>query len=1226
MFLKINKYSILIFALCFFVAAAFIENKLLKKHPEKHLIEDFQENLQQKEKELNLLLDQITALAKKENFDGNFADQLNLTQLNPDLLEKKGFGFLVYREGNLHYWSDRSIAFYGDISEINLGKPILQLPNGYYLAVKKQVDGYTVFGLHLIKHHYQVENKYLKNKFSEGYTLPGEYEVDLTYEEGDYSVYNTKNEFLFSIHPKGTYLCTTRQLYIPGIIYFFGLLILLLYFRREFTASTAPFFLKLFSLAVVLFLVYWLHLIFHIPKVFFLLRFFSPSVFALNYWLPSLGDFFLLSIFFLFLLYHFGKHLDISQLQKESMVSVKAMGILLLLFSGSTYLLIQFFIQKLIFNSTISFSLHRIIEISTQSVLAIFSVGLLLLAVIYLTIKIVEQIRDKFRLGVLIAISLLISLFLASVQYFTQHVVFCQSLLLFFILVILTALFNKIYLQRFTLSYFIIFIAVAVIYSLNIFYTTTAAKQRDEQKLMAVTLVDERDPAAEVFLAEIQKSIQVDSAIPRLLIDENEAELMKYIEETYFSSYFRQYEVRFFICSGSDSIDVEMYNRTELCIDFFENMINSQGVRIPGTNFYFMNNMNGRISYTGWLNYQGYSEIRGVSIFIELNSELLFEGIGFPELLIDKSMAKPENYKKYSYAKYYGGELTDKHGDYNYNFFVHTYVHSDREFEYNRWDGMEHLIYNTREDNYVIVSRELFNLVDYLISFPYLFVFYFILILIILIVENRAIRKRSTKIDLKFRIQAAIISIVFISLLVVATATIGYNVKQYKEKHQNDLNEKMVSIAAEIDLRLDEVKDMTPGLIDWLNAEVTKLSNIFRTDINIYGTDGNIIASSRPEIYQRGIISARVNSQAYHEIFNNFQINYFQPEKIGMMSYLSAYRPVINNTGKFLGVLNLPYFIRQDLYSQELSTIIVAFINLYVLLFLASIIVAVIIANQITRPLVLIQDNLRKIKLGKRNEPIYYKRNDEIGSLVKEYNKKVDELAASAELLARSEREFAWREMAKQIAHEIKNPLTPMKLNIQHLQRTKGDGEEFHRYIDRIANTLIEQIDNLSNIATEFSNFAKIPKARNQIFKLSEQVKKVIDLFETDPRVTILFHTNGMEYMEVNADRDQLSQAVINLIKNGIQAIQEDQKGRVEINLDRRDHMAIIAVADNGQGIPDELQNNLFRPSFTTKSSGMGLGLAIVKNIVENFSGHVWFETKQDKGSVFYIEIPIWDS
>jgi two-component system, NtrC family, nitrogen regulation sensor histidine kinase NtrY len=296
------------------------------------------------------------------------------------------------------------------------------------------------------------------------------------------------------------------------------------------------------------------------------------------------------------------------------------------------------------------------------------------------------------------------------------------------------------------------------------------------------------------------------------------------------------------------------------------------------------------------------------------------------------------------------------------------------------------------------------------------------------------------------------------------------------------------------------------------------------------------------------------------------------------------------------------------------------------LLLLASIVIAVFIANEITRPLVVIQENLQKMQLGKHNEPIYYRRNDEIGSLVKEYNKKVEELSVSAELLARSERESAWREMAKQVAHEIKNPLTPMKLNIQYLQRAKHKGKEYDEHIERVTATLIEQIDNLSNIATEFSNFAQIPNARNQVFELAAQMKKVIGLFETDERSAIEFNYKGFEDIKVNADREQLSRAIINLMKNAIQSIPENRKGKIEISLNRRDYMAIITVTDDGQGIPVELRDKLFSPSFTTKTSGMGLGLAIVKNIVENFSGRIWFETELEKGTTFYLEIPVYEN
>jgi len=1216
--LKLSKYSFLFAALSFFVIAAIVENSLLKKHPETHLVKDFQEKLKSNEQQL---VSELATVSEKISSDVFQGDLMRVLTENYSSIEESGFGFLIFESGDLKYWSDRSISFFDSNNFILQQEGLVQLPNGFYLVRKATAEDYQIYGFHLIKYSYRYENKYLSNRFFREYELPEEYNIVESKRDDAIPVFSIKENYLFSVQPDGNFLCTTKQLHIPGFLYLFGLVLLLYYFRREFVDSGTSFFLRLFGLATALFLVYWFHLIFQVPKVFFHLNFFSPEFFAFSNWLPSLGDFFLLALFFLFWMYNFGKGININKIEKDSMLSRKSIIALLLLFAASTFLLVGFYIRELIFNSTISFSLNKIIEVTPQTGIGVFAVGLFLLGILYFTIKVIDESRNDFKLLELAGTTLAIVAFLAIVQYLSVGSFNVYTYAFFIATCLLASLFSRNYLQKFTLSYLIIFVSLAAFYSLIVIYQTTSEKEREHQKLLAVTLVADRDPTAEVYLAEIQEEINVDSIIPTLLFQEDA--LQEYVEQTYFNRYFRRYEVRFWICSGADSLEIDMEDRVAPCFEFFDNMIDIQGMRIPGTNFYFMDNMNGRISYTGRLHYPFGSEDESVSIFIELNSDLLFEGIGFPELLIDKSMAKPDNYKKFDYAKYYGGELTDKSGDYNYNFYVDAYLTSDKEFEYKKWDGLEHLIYHTWEDNYVIVTRQVFSIIDYLISFPYLFVFYFLSVLIFMMIGNRTIRKRPVTFDLKFRIQAAIISIVFVSLMMVASATIWYNVREYKEKHQNDLNEKMKSIAEEIDMRLNDVPEITPDLKDWLYRELMKLSNIFRTDINIYGTNGDLIASSRSEIFDRGLVSTRINAKAYYEIFENFQISYFQPEEIGEMSYLSAYRPIINNRGAYLGVINLPYFIKQDRYSQELSTIVVAFINLYVLLFLASIIVAVFIANQITRPLVVIQENLRKIELGKRNEPIRYGRNDEIGSLVKEYNKKVDELAVSAELLARSERESAWREMAKQIAHEIKNPLTPMKLNIQQLQRAKASGEKDEKFMERVTSTLIEQIDNLSNIATEFSNFAKIPTARNQVFNLSGQLQKVIDLFDTRSRVGIEFHSNGLDYIEVNADREQLSRAIINLVKNGIQAIPERKKGKVTIELNRRDHMAKIAVSDNGAGIPVDLRDKLFSPSFTTKSSGMGLGLAIVKNIVENFSGSIWFETELGKGTTFYIEIPV---
>lgn len=1222
MLLKFNKYSYLIFAIGFFTIAAIIENGLLKKHPETHLINDFREQLLVQEKKMTRQINEISAIISEKDFDGSYFEAL---KSYTNLIEETGVAYLVYQSGNLVYWSDRTVSFYFTPRDFKKAGGLVQLPNGYYLMRQRIADQYEVVGLHLIKYNYEHQNKYLKNSFNKEYKLPDSFQLFDSKYEGAFQVNDESGKFMFSVKATGPFLCNEKQLYLPGLIYFIGLILLLFYFRKEFLEAEGDFILRLFALGAALFVVFWLHLIFNIPGLLLHLPFFSPEFFAINSWLPSLGDYFLMVLFFAFWLFNFTEGLNNDYFNFDAKSDRRLIGAILLLFASVLFLLANYLIEILIYNSTISFSLNKIIGITAHSIFGIFSVGLLLFSIVYFAVKIIEKIGNDFSLPGLFGLLSVIVLFVGISQYLIIHRITYFVLMFFMSSTFIAAIFCKKYFQKYSLSYLIIFVSLASVYSVVVFYHTINQKEKDNQKLFAVTLIAERDPAAEEFLARIEKQMKADPAIVSLLVQNEDPR--EYIERVYFNSYFRKYLFKIYVCRSFDSLRIEPENRIVPCMSFMDGMIKDMGVQISGSNFYFMNNMNGRISYTGKLHFPMPGKHESVTIYVDLDSDLLFEGIGFPELLIDKSITRSENFRKFSYAKYYGGELTDRFGDFNYNIYIDTYQPGEGEFTTRRLEKYEHLIYHTTENNFVIVSRKLLSFVDYLISFPYLFVFYFLMVLILLLIGNRRIGPGKLKIDLKFKIQVAIISIVFVSLLLVALATLFYNIDNYKSKHRDDLNEKMKSISEEIDMRLEDKNEITPELVEWLQLELGKLSNIFRTDINIYGVDGNMLASSRVEIFQRGLVSSRINSLAYYEIFQNYQYdNFFQPEKIGDLSYLSVYKPIINNRGMILGTINLPYFITQDKYSQEISTFIVAFINLYVLLLLASIVVAVFIANQITKPLVVIQENLQKMELGKHNKPILYRRNDEIGSLVREYNKKVDELAVSAELLARSERESAWREMAKQVAHEIKNPLTPMKLNIQHLQRAKGRGKEYNEYIERVTATLIEQIDNLSNIATEFSNFAQIPNARNQVFDLASQLKKVIGLFETEESAKIEFQFEGLESINVNADREQLSRAVINLIKNAIQSIPDEKSGNIRVSLSRRDHMAIIAVSDDGTGIPHELREKLFSPSFTTKTSGMGLGLAIVKNIVENFSGKIWFETESGKGTTFYIEIPVYEN
>ena len=261
------------------------------------------------------------------------------------------------------------------------------------------------------------------------------------------------------------------------------------------------------------------------------------------------------------------------------------------------------------------------------------------------------------------------------------------------------------------------------------------------------------------------------------------------------------------------------------------------------------------------------------------------------------------------------------------------------------------------------------------------------------------------------------------------------------------------------------------------------------------------------------------------------------------------------------------------------------------------------------------------MQFGKFNAALHWKSNDEIGNLVTEYNNMLIKLEQSSELLAKSERESAWREMAKQVAHEIKNPLTPMKLNIQHLQRVaETNPEDMNERVKKVSLMLIEQIDTLSHIANEFSSFAKLPNANLEVVNLFDVLQNVTNLFQQNTACEISLIAD--KSLLIMADKEQCLRIFTNLLKNAEQSIPSDLKGKVEVNAHQMDHKIIIKVIDNGAGIAEEIKPKLFTPNFTTKTTGTGLGLAMVKNSVTSFNGTIIFETEINKGTTFILEFP----
>jgi nitrogen fixation/metabolism regulation signal transduction histidine kinase len=352
-------------------------------------------------------------------------------------------------------------------------------------------------------------------------------------------------------------------------------------------------------------------------------------------------------------------------------------------------------------------------------------------------------------------------------------------------------------------------------------------------------------------------------------------------------------------------------------------------------------------------------------------------------------------------------------------------------------------------------------------------------------------------------------------------------------------------------------------------------------------------------------------------------VQYVQQEKLACLIYLSIYAPIRDEEGQAYAYLNIPYFLSQKELKQEISYFLVTIINLNAFIFLIAGVVALFITNRVTRSFSLISEKMKEVNLGKTNEEIIWNRDDEIGELVTEYNKMVNKLEDSASILAKSEREGAWREMARQVAHEIKNPLTPMKLSIQFLQRSiDNNSGNVKELTTSVAKTLIEQIDHLSKIAFDFSQFANIGNTKPETFDLKEVLLPLVELYRMNEKADISINGLDTEIL-LYTDKTQMNRLFTNLFQNALEANTFNQKSKIEINVLKGSGIVQISIKDNGEGIPEEMQAHIFSPNFTTKTSGTGLGLAMCKGIVEKAKGKIWFKTGLGNGATFFVDLPV---
>jgi two-component system nitrogen regulation sensor histidine kinase NtrY len=1143
--------------------------------------------------------------------------------------ERNKITILEYIDNKLVYWSDNDFDVPRNINDPIFSTNLVFFQNGWFLPRMIEAGNEKIVGLLRIRTEYNFENDIIKSGFDKEFKMPESVDLSTDENASGYHVYDLEGNFLFSLlYPE--IKVETYFIFMPLLLWSlsFAAFIFLIIELARLIRSAGHSILSVTFVFTVFSLFYAALLYVRKPDVLFQTDLFSPYRYSYNGILPSLGHLMVFSILGAVFANFFYWSFPVRELKKCNH-GLEFLMTLLLLIPGVLLLsLYHFIFTQLISTSNINFETFKILEISIYSIIGFISAILLVLVPVLYFIRVFNSLDRYAAVPVVAAIVVSAVILLVT----SPDVPDTLLPLTFFYIILAVSVWRSVDTRIGLFNMAVIFSLIFGLYSLCIITILSEKKTTENLKIRAVSLSTENDPDAEMLFLDIWPVISSDTLLKSMMqtdyFDRDDVEsISTYLQNRYFTGYWNRFNFNIVLCRNDEYLNIGPGNESfENCFKFFNELIRMNGHRLTGTEFYFIDNQGGRSYYLGRLFYKtGGPAVNG--LFIELYGDVNVMQPGYSELLLDKRYHAFVGMQDYSFAKYINGELVLTTGEFAYDKTDAEYLDKMSEYRVFSANGYLHVLYKNGNST-IIITRQNLTFGDIIISFAYLFACILLFSNLFILLIRRPKISRSFILNFRQKLQFSFIGILLFSFLLIGIVVAYLTVKQFNTKHYENIREKLNSIYYELDNRLMTERqinnDSGTNSYSSLNDLLIKLSNTFNTDINLYDLNGFLIATSRPEIFNRNLTSHRINNMAFINLADLTRSEYIQKEKIGSLEYISAYVPFLDRYKKVVAYLNLPYFRMQSVLAREISNLIVAIINFTLLLIIITMSLAVFISGRLTSPLTMLGKGLASVELGKKSEHLVYKGSDEIGDLVKQYNRMVDELDESAKKLANSEREYAWREMAKQIAHEIKNPLTPMKLNVQQLLKSWKDSiPGFDRLIERFARNQIEHIDNLSSIASAFSSFAKMPGNNPVKLNLLDQIRSTLELFKNSVDVTFRVKLPRDNSIMIYADREHLNSVFANLIKNGIQSIPQGEDGIISVNVEVIDSKTVVSISDNGSGIPEDLRDKLFTPNFTTKSSGMGLGLSIAKRYIENADGRIWFESEPGKGTVFYVELPL---
>lgn len=960
---------------------------------------------------------------------------------------------------------------------------------------------------------------------------------------------------------------------------------------------------------------------------------FDPVNFASSAFNRSIGDLLLnalivmVPISYLFFNYHKFK-LTSSILRVESK-PVRSLVTVLILAAGMASFLYPFlFFETLFHNSAISIDITQSIAFGWVRIVAYLSIivgcasGFMMS---HLLLRLGSKMAGSFQsfiASVLLAATLFFLVSLFSGKAYSIPIVVST---LFFCAVYFSNLNKSLHRTSYT-TFLYVFLAI-------IAFSTQGAlsikKFMIEDKInsqfrFASTFLAERDFLGEFLLNESVNRISSDPFVQTRLGSPflNKSAVRQKVKQIYLNSYFDRYDVKIYLFN---SAGVSFDNATSQTFAQLITQFQNEASRTNFEGIFYLRDITPETTkrYLAVVPVNRFGGVIGY-VVLDLSQKRVIPRNVFPELLLDDRFIQYFKNRDFSYAVFSKGEVKSSFGSFP---FEKDFSKGDLANPQLFSEGLIkadfiHVGIADDSEKITVVSSPGYPWLRIATNFSFLFVVGLLLVLLALMVFGLVSLYRKRPLNYSARIQLYVYLAFVLPLVLVSLTTLGLIGRSAETQLNEEYLDRSVALGERLSPLLDTLQLENGVSGDGLDSKLIDLSRLANVDASVFNTDGKLMASSQPLIYEDRILSTLVNRNAFERIVEGGQQSFITNERIGSLTYNSSYSALKSpDSGNLIGILSIPFFESATSLERTQINAMANIINIFTIVFILFSMLSFFAVRWLTFPLQFITRTLQRTTLTGENKPLTWSSDDEIGLMVNEYNRMVENLEKSKIELSRAQKESAWREIAKQVAHEVKNPLTPMKLTLQQMEYAIANDGLSKEKIKASLEMLLQQVEILNDIATSFSAFARMPAPILERIDITKTLAHSVNLHRGQGGTITLDQPNQSVF--VQGDEQLLIRVFSNVIINALQSGNEESNIILEIKGETVDGTYLMSFKDNGSGIDRELIGKVFLPNFSTKKSGSGIGLAIAKQGIEQSGGRIWFETEIGKGTSFFIQIPL---